>query len=408
MLCSGVDVKVVDGLDTVDAEAWDALAGDDNPFVEHRFLHLLETSRSACAEEGWLPTHVLVEEAGELVGAAPCYLKDHSYGEYIFDWMWADAANRAGVPYYPKLSVAVPFTPATGPRLLVHPRADRTRVREALISGLDELTRQVDAHGWHVLFCTDEEGDFLEKRGLIRRATHQFHWRNDGYEDFDQFLGALKSSARKQIRRERRKVSDAGVTVELRRGDEVDPDEWDTLFRLYMATGGRKWGTPYLRRGFFEDARHKLGPRAIVVFARRGSEIIAGTLSFQKGRHVYGRYWGCFEHVDQLHFELCYYRLIEHAIAEGLVLVEAGAQGPHKLKRGFLPVVTHSAHRLAHPQLHSAIARAMKHESRMVVGEVDESQDRGPFRDDARPRHPARAGVALSPATKPPDAAESS
>lgn len=391
-----MEVRVAEGLGGVDAEAWDALTGDDNPFVEYAFLRALETSDSVGADQGWLPLHLLVEDEGKLVGAAPCYLKDNSYGEYIFDWAWADAAARAGVPYYPKIVVGVPFTPATGPRLLVHPTADPAHVRDALLAGLEALLEQTEASGFHILFCSDDEAAFCAERGLIRRATHQFHWRNNGYQKFDDFLGALKSSARKQIRRERRKVDEADVVIELRRGDEVSDEDWHTLFRLYTSTGGRKWGTPYLSRAFFDEARETVGHRAIIVFARHEGQIVAGTLSFQKGRHLYGRYWGAFDYVDQLHFELCYYRLLEHAIDEGLLLVEAGAQGPHKLKRGFLPVVTHSIHRLTDPRLHAGIAHAMEHESSMVHDEVSGSQDRGPFREDSCPQFACRAGIDLA------------
>lgn len=389
-------VEIKEGLSDVDPAAWDALAGEHNPFVEHAFLHLLETSKSATGEEGWLPLHVLVhDDGGQLVGAAPCYLKSHSYGEYIFDWMWAEAAERAGIEYYPKLLVGVPFTPATGPRLLTHPSADRDEVRLALLAGLDALRDETGAHGTHVLFCEDDEAAFCAEHGYFRRATHQFHWRNDGYQSFEQFLGALKSQARKQIRKERRRVVESGLTVELRRGDELDAEEWRTLFRLYQHTGSRKWGSPYLTRAFFDDAKEKLGPRAVVCFARERGRIVAGTLSFEKGKHLYGRYWGAFEHVDMLHFELCYYRLLEHAIESGLTLVEAGAQGPHKLKRGFLPVITHSVHKLTHPGLHDALARAVRQEERAVRSEVEYAQEDGPFREEAIPEIAAIAGIRL-------------
>lgn len=389
-------VEIREGLGDVDPAAWDALTGAHNPFVEHTFLRLLETSNSASGEAGWLPLHVLVYDYGDrLVGAAPCYLKNHSYGEYIFDWMWAEAAERAGIDYYPKLLVGVPFTPATGPRLLTHPEADTSTVRRTLLLGLDALREETGASGIHILFCEDDEAAFCATQGYFRRATHQFHWRNDGYESFDAFLEALKSQARKQIRRERRLVEESGLSVELRHGDELDPDEWRTLFRLYQHTGSRKWGSPYLTRAFFDDAKEKLGGRAVVVFAREEGRIVAGTLSFEKGKHLYGRYWGAFEHVDMLHFELCYYRLLDYAIARGFTLVEAGAQGPHKLKRGFLPVVTHSAHKLAHPGLHDALTRAIEHERLLVEREIAEAQQSGPFRAETIPKLPAVAGVPL-------------
>jgi uncharacterized protein len=387
--------RIATGLDDIDPADWDALGGEHNPFVEHAFLHLLETSGSASAEEGWAPLHVVIEDGSELVGAAPCYLKDASYGEYIFDWMWAEAAQRAGLPYFPKLLVGVPFTPATGPRLLTHPGRDPASVRGALVDGLEGLRREVGAAGVHVLFCQDDEATFLASRGYARRASHQFHWRNDGYESFSAFLESLRSGSRKQIRKERRRVEESELTVELRRGDELDLEEWQALHRLYVHTGGRKWGTPYLKSEFFEGARERIGARALVCFARREGRIVAGTLSFVKGKHLYGRYWGAFEPADMLHFELCYYQLIEHAIREGLTLVEAGAQGPHKLKRGFLPVVTHSAHKLAHEGLHAAVERAVRQEAAALVAEIEEAQRAGPFREEALPDLPAVAGVPL-------------
>lgn len=388
-------VEIREGLAEVAPAAWDALTGEHNPFVEHAFLHLLETSESASGEEGWLPLHVLAFEGERLVGGAPCYLKNHSYGEYIFDWMWAEAAERNGLDYYPKLLVGVPFTPATGPRLLTHPDADTHDVRRALLLGLERLREETGAQGIHILFCEDDEAAFCAEHGYFRRATHQFHWRNAGYSSFEDFLQALKSQARKQIKRERRRVVESGLWVELRRGDELDDEEWRTLFRLYQHTGSRKWGSPYLTRAFFESAKEKLGSRAVVCFAREEGRIVAGTLSFEKGKHLYGRYWGAFEHVDMLHFELCYYRLLDYAIERGLTLVEAGAQGPHKLKRGFLPVVTHSVHKLTHPGLHDAVARAIREERALVEREIAEAQVAGPFREDALPSLPAVAGVPL-------------
>lgn len=394
-----MEVHALRRLDELAPEEWDALAGGHNPFVEHAFLSLLERSGSVGPGTGWLPLHVVVRDGGALVGAAPCYLKDDSYGEYIFDWSWAEAAARAGLPYYPKLVVGVPFTPATGPRLLVHPEADREAVRHALVDGLESLLGDADAQGLHVLFCLDDEAAFLAERGLIRRATYQFHWRNDGYDSFDgegrSFLSALRSEPRKQIRKERRRVRESGLHLEVRRGDELSPEEWRVLDRLYRSTSDRKWGSPYLTREFFEQAGAAVGHRALVVFARRGADIVAGALSFEKGAHIYGRYWGAFDDVDLLHFEVCYYQLVERAIARRGSLVEAGAQGPHKLKRGFLPVVTHSAHRLAHPALHDAVKRAMRQEAAYVREEIARAQGEGPFRAESVPPLPPVAGIPL-------------
>jgi predicted N-acyltransferase len=386
-------INICNDLSTLDPVEWNALTGDNNPFVEHAFLALLESSGSVGEGTGWMPAHVLVRKDGRLVGAAPTYVKTDSYGEYIFDWVWADAYQRLGLPYYPKVTVAVPFTPATGPRLLVAPDADKDAIRLKLLEGIEEVRLAMKSLSVHLLFCQNEEAHFLEQQGFIRRSTHQFHWRNDQYENFDGFLCALRSSARKQVRKERRKVKDAGVDVRLLRGDELSDDEWNTLYALYRNTSSRKWGRPYLTRAFFEQAARTVGERAIVCFGLQDGEIIAGTLSFAKGNHLYGRYWGCFEDVKGLHFELCYYRLIEHAIDTGMSLVEAGAQGQHKLKRGYLPVVTHSAHRLEPEALHDAIGRYVEEESEHVREEILYDPLDGPFREESKPPWPLLAGI---------------
>ena len=388
-------VSTVSRLEEVPAEDWNALVGENNPFIEHAFLSLLETSGSVGWEAGWEPTHVLVWEGEKLVGAAPTYLKDNSYGEYIFDWSWASASQRLGLPYYPKLTIAVPFTPATGPRLLVHPDADKEAVWKKLVAGLRELMKASGAWNLHILFCLEEEAEFLEKQGLIRRATHQFHWRNDGYKDFGHFLKAMRSQARKQVRRERRRVSEYGIDIEILQGEQVTEEDWKTLYRLYMSTSARKWGTPYLTRAFFEDAHYALGATPFVVFARERGEVVAGTLSFIKGDHLYGRYWGSFARFEGLHFELCYYQLVEYAIENGLSLVEAGAQGHHKLKRGFLPVVTHSAHDFKHSALHDAFDRICKAEQEYTIEDITSAQCQGPFREDGIPDYPPSAGIPL-------------
>ncbi len=388
-------IETVSSLATIPAEAWDALTGDDNPFVEHAFLNLLETSGSVGSGTGWMPNHVLAYSGERLVGAAPTYVKSHSYGEYIFDWAWAQAAHRAGIRYYPKITVGVPFTPATGPRLLVHPRADTDAVRRALLAGLRRLQEETGATGIHLLFTLGAEAEFLETQGLARRATHQYHWRNDGYSTFDDFLAALRAPARKQIRRERRRVRDAGLDVEVVGGEHATAADWQTLHRLYISTSELKWGAPYLTPEFFAGALDTIGHRAVIAWARRGERVVAATLSFEKGGHLFGRYWGAFEEVDGLHFELCYYALIEHAINTGKVVVEAGAQGEHKIKRGFVPVAVHSAHGLADPHLHRAVADFLVQERRETAGIIGMLDRHLPFRNDARPRFPAVAGVDL-------------
>lgn len=392
-----MDIEVVERIDEVPAGDWDKLAGADNPFVEHAFLALLEGSRSVGGRSGWLPRHLLLRDAsrgGEIVGALPCYLRGDSYGEFIFDWAWAQAAARAGLEYYPKLTCAVPFTPATGPRLLVKPGADGAAVRRALMAGLRALADDEGCSSSHVLFCRDDEAAVLAEGGFLRRASLQFHWRNGGWSTFDEHLEALRHEERKQIRRERRRVAEAGVDVAVMNGAEVPRALWPAIFALYTSTSDRKWGRPYLTRAFFDEIPRVLGERALVVTARRGGDLVAMTLSFEKGKHIYGRYWGAREEIPGLHFELCYYRLVERALARGVTLVEAGAQGEHKLKRGFLPVVTHSAHAIEDARLAAAVARFLREEAEAVQAEQDELLAHSPFKAGEAPVFPLTAGVA--------------
>ncbi len=388
-------ITTIQAMTDISAEAWDALVGENNPFVEHAFLSLLETSGSVGPGTGWMPAHVLVwdnDDDDVLVGAAPTYVKTDSYGEYIFDWTWAEISQRLGIEYYPKIVVAVPFTPATGPRLLYHPERKKEEIWSALVLGLKELLDAVDASSLHILFCLDEEATFLEKAGLARRGTHQYHWRNNNYKDFDDFVGRLRSTARKQIRKERRRVQQTSLAMELIRGDEAGDEIWSQMYRLYMSTGAKKWGTPYLTKEFFQAAGDTVGSRALLGLARDNGRLMAGTLSFQKGKHLYGRYWGCFAPVDCLHFELCYYQLIEYTIAEGYTLLEAGAQGAHKIKRGFLPTITHSAHYMSHPLLHSTFVDYTRQELESMEKQMEEFRNMGPFRSEEIPSFPPIAG----------------
>ncbi len=385
-----MDVSVLPRIADVPAADWDALAGDDNPFVEHAFLHALEESKSVGPRTGWLPQHLVVKEGGALVAALPCYVKTDSYGEYIFDWQWARAAGRARVDYYPKLTAAVPFTPATGPRLLVKPGAPVERARKALAEGMKLLEKELGCSSSHVLFCRDDEAASLVDNGFGRRASLQYHWRNGGYDSFDGFLAALRHEERKQIKRERRRVAESGVDVEVMNGADVPDALWPAVFSLYTSISDRKWGRPYLTRAFFDlMPRH----RAVVVLARQAGAVVAMTLSFEKGPHIYGRYWGCSEEIPGLHFELCYYRLLERSIANKGSLVEAGAQGEHKLKRGFLPVVTHSAHHITDPRFSAAVMLFLEEERAAVLEEQQLLLQHGPFKDGAAPDRPLVAGV---------------
>ena len=405
-----IAVLVLRSFGDVDAAAWDALvvgndvvAGSDNPFVEHAFLHLLETSRSL--GKTWQPRVVVASRGGVVVGAVPAFRRLYSFGEFIFDWQLAEAARRFGVQYYPKLSVAVPFTPATGPRILLHQAlqgADRAAVFSALLRGIDDVVDDEGLSSVHVLYSEDAEADAVIDADprYRRRASMQFHWRNDDYADFDDFLSRLDHGHRKQIKRERRRVVEAGLTTTTLMGHEVKAAWWPRLYALYAGIYDRKWGSPYLTSAFFDRIGEVLGDSAVVVVAEDKSRpvddtIVAMTLSFERGGHCYGRYWGSDVEVPGLHFELCYYALIERAIARGQRLVEAGAQGEHKLKRGYLPVITHSVHRYDNARFGAAVGQFYEEESRVMHHERDMLAQHGPFKDGGAPLFPLRAGISL-------------
>jgi uncharacterized protein len=380
-------------IDDVDKDQWDALHDHDNPFLKHAFLSLLERSGSVGEDTGWTPVHLLYREGQVLKGAAPVYLRTDSYGEYVFDFAWAQAATRSRVPYYPKLTVAVPFTPATGPRLLVRKGEDKSEIQTILLQGLRELSRQVKAHGVHILLCRDEEATIGESEGYLRRATHQYHFRNPGYGSYEGFLAALRSQSRKQLKKERAKV--AGLEIDVVRGDTLSDTDWAAINDLYLHTSERKWGRPYLSAEFFSLAKGAVGQDAVVATCRQGGEIVAMSLSFARGKNLYGRYWGARIEADSLHFELCYHRLIDYAVTHGMRLVEAGAQGEHKVKRGFVPIITHSLHWLEHPGLHDAVSRAVNAERDEMRSAIAAMTTEAPFREDALPAWPPLAGIDL-------------
>ncbi len=366
----------------VSSDAWDALAGDDDPFVEHAFLSALEESGSVGPGTGWLARHVVVRDGGELVGALPLYRKEHSYGEYIFDFGWASAAVRAGIPYYPKLVAMVPFTPATGTRFLVSPARDRRAVVRLLLDGALEALEQERASSIHLLFLNESERALVaEDRRFLPRLTHQYHFVNEGYASFEAFLAAFRSDMRKKVRRERREVEESGLEVRVLTGDAIEPAHLDAMQGFYESTCARKGSMPYLHPRFFELAATRLRHRMVLVMAFDAAGApVAGTLNFEKGRCLYGRYWGADEAYAMLHFELCYYRLIERAIARGASRFEAGAQGEHKLRRGMLPRPIHSAHHLRHPGLRDAVADYLARESAAMVHEMELLANEGPFR----------------------------
>ena len=360
--------------------AWDALTSPDDPFTTHAFLHVLETTGSVGGEAGWLPQHVLVHDADTLVGAMPLYVKNHSYGEYIFDWGWADAARRAGIAYYPKLVSAVPFTPATGRRLLVEPRpggADAAAIEQALLSGALHLARAAQAGSLHVLFCPDVQHDRLVKLGMIGRKTFQFHWENDGYADFEDWLSRFRSRRRKEARRERRLPEGIGI-LDLP-GAALSVAQRTTVRALYEDTCDKRGGHPYLAPETFDAFWSELGDKSRVLLAEEHGRTVAMALLFGRGTHLYGRYWGCLPGHEGLHFELCYHRPIEICIAEGYRRFEAGAQGTHKLHRGLLPSPTWSTHWLEHPGLARAVAQACAQEHRDTDLRMATLADHGPL-----------------------------
>jgi predicted N-acyltransferase len=384
-----LQVKIAQGLKAVPASAWDACAlsagsGDDdsvNPFVSHAFLSALEESGCVGPKAGWSPVHILVEdEAGTLLGAAPCYLKSHSMGEYVFDHAWADAYTRAGGRYYPKLQVAVPFTPATGPRLLVPNGSQADHVRSYLIAGLRALRDQTGASSIHATFLQDADLKALTSEEFLRRDDQQFHWFNEGYKGFEDFLEALASRKRKAIRRERRDALANGISVEWLTGADITEAHWDAFFAFYMDTGSRKWGRPYLNRRFFSLIGERMADRVLLVMAKRNGRYIAGAINFIGAKRLYGRNWGCIEDHPFLHFEVCYYQAIDFAIARGLDRVEAGAQGEHKLARGYKPVITSSAHDIADPSLRQAIQAYLDQERLYVSEAADELSGATPFK----------------------------
>ncbi|PZO67765.1 MAG: GNAT family N-acetyltransferase [Paracoccus denitrificans] len=369
-------ISVLNSIDAVAAADWDACGEPGNPFVTHRFLKALEDSGSVGQGTGWHPSHLAARVGGDLAGVAPCYLKTHSQGEYIFDHAWADAFQRAGGRYYPKLQCAVPFTPVTGPRLL----ASDPQVQAALLKGMAQIGRQADLSSVHVTFCTEAERELGEAQGFLARTTTQYHWVNDGYADFDAFLAALSSRKRKAIRKERERALGFGGRIVCLTGDEIKPIHWDHFWQFYQDTGSRKWGTPYLTRPFFDALHQTMRDDCLLVLAERDGVPVAGALNFIGADTLFGRYWGCIEDHPYLHFEVCYHQAIDWAISHGLARVEAGAQGEHKLARGYLPTEIHSLHWLANPDFRRAVGDYLLDEVEAVTDDIAEVSAMGPFK----------------------------
>jgi predicted N-acyltransferase len=395
-----IRIRIAQSLAGIPAAAWDACAAQatdednlspelstrgnvDNPFISHAFLLACEQSHSVGLRTGWQPRHLLAEGLdGALLGCAPCYVKSHSKGEYVFDQGWAEAFERAGGDYYPKLQVAVPFTPVTGPRLLARPGLQADAVRGALGDALAEVTTTSELSSAHVTFLTEAEWRMLGDRGYLQRTDQQFHWFNNGYATFDDFLAALSSRKRKTIRRERKEALGPGIEICRLTGTDLTEDVWDAFFAFYMDTGSRKWGRPYLTRQFFTTVGETMGDRILLVMAKRAGRWIAGAINFIGADALYGRNWGAVEHHPFLHFEVCYYQAIDYAIAHKLKRVEAGAQGEHKLARGYLPQTTYSAHFIANPGLRRAVAEYLARERAYVQAAGEELAAAAPFRKD--------------------------
>ena len=369
------ELRVVDSLQPIDPAQWNALAGD-NPTLSYAWLNSLHETGCASGESGWLPQFLTLWRGDTLNAALPLYVKSHSYGEYVFDWAWADAYEQNGLRYFPKLLSAVPFTPCTGSRLMARDAADRRVLIEAAIGA----ARSSDVSSLHILFPPDEEIDLLEDEGLLRRMTIQFHWTNPGYATFDDYLAAMSHDKRKRIKQERRKVRDAGVTFEHRTGVAIREEDWDFFHECYCRTYLEHRSTPYLNRAFFSAVAASMPDNLFMVVGYRGGRRIAAALNLINSHTLYGRYWGATEFHSGLHFETCYYQAIEFCIAGGLKLFEGGAQGAHKLARGFLPVKTWSAHWLKHPRFARAVEDYLKRETGNVDAHFDELNDSNPFK----------------------------
>ncbi|NHO31920.1 GNAT family N-acetyltransferase [Acetobacter fallax] len=379
---SGRTVSLHAKIADIPVQDWDACAGDDNPFTSHAFLSAVEDSGSATPRTGWLPQYVVLrDDAGRIIAVAPAYLKSHSYGEYVFDHAWARAFENAGGAYYPKLQVAVPFSPAPGARLLVRPDAP-AGTRDILAQALAQVCDELDLSSTHVTFCNTEDYDCLAAQGWLKRLGMQYHWHNRGYDSFDAFLEALSSRKRKALRRERRDANSCGLVFRTFRGSEITEALWDAFFVFYHATVDRKWGQAYLTRRFFSLLSERLGDKVVLMIAEHDNKPVAGALNLLGRDTLYGRNWGCVGDWPFLHFELCYYRAIDFAIEHGLARVEAGAQGEHKIQRGYLPALTFSAHLIRNVGLRDAVSDFLDQERPAIMAEAEALLTFSPYRQE--------------------------
>jgi len=372
---------VIQQIKDIPVGQWNSVTGTSNPFLRYEFLAALEQHHCVGEHHGWLPRHITAyDDDNQLVGLVPLYLKDNSYGEFVFDWAWADAWHRAGKAYYPKLVAAIPFTPATGPRLLVHPLADRARVVKALIEEALSLTEHTDSSSLHWLFTDKRDTDTLVEHGFLRRTGCHFHWSNRHYRDFDDFLSRLTSRKRKKIRRERRHVEEAGIQMEIVHGREATEEQWHIMHYFYRTTFEKKSGMPTLSAGFFHEISRTMGDQVVLVFAMHQGKAVAGAIMLRGDDALYGRHWGCLQEFHSLHFEACYYQGIEYCIKHGLSLFEPGAQGEHKISRGFLPTLTWSAHWIRDDEFRPVINRYLLQEHELVVDYYNELSETSPFK----------------------------
>lgn len=381
-------ISFIQSLDEISAADWNCCAGADNPFVSHEFLAALENSNSVGEKTGWMPYHMLVqqgapEDTATLKACMPLYLKNQSYGEYVFDHGWADAFERAGGRYYPKLQASIPFTPATGPRLLVNASSfpeEKRLLKAAMVDGLAQITDKMELSSAHITFMTNEDAAIAKAENFLVRNDQQFHWHNNNYASFDQFLDQLSSRKRKQIRKERKIIAESDIQIDTLTGSAIQDRHWDAFYQFYIDTGARKWGQPYLTRDFFSEINRLMSERIVLFMCSRGGRNIAAALNFVGNDTIYGRQWGCIEDHPCLHFEACYYRAIDYAIEHGLKTVEAGAQGPHKLARGYEPVKTTSVHYIANPSFREAVERFLDQERLGVEADIHYLATRTPFK----------------------------
>lgn len=375
-------VEILDRIADVDATAWDNLTPNNNPFVQFHFLNGLETSGCVgSADSGWVPRHIVVKSDGRLVGALLLYEKHDSYGEYIFDWSWARAAHEAGIAYYPKLVSAVPFTPASGPRLLIDPHGDRKLIVSAIFSGLNALYEETNASSIHILFHEEELQESFQELGLTPRLSHQFHWlRKSQWNSFDDYLGSMRASRRKQVKKERQKAQSHGLKLEMLHGSALNEEQWQALYLFYRQTCHHKGAIPYLNHAFFEYIKEHMADTVMASIATREETTVAGSLFFRGEENLFGRYWGCREEYKHLHFELCYYLPIEWSFQNGIQRIEAGAQGQHKISRGFDAAFCYSSHHVKHAGFWEAIQRFIQEEAQSVKRDVSYYRSHSSFK----------------------------